>query len=45
MNIIKDKNFDHKKVVIGGYNKCSNDYAKARNVQSEPSLKFYIQVY
>lgn len=39
MNIISDKNFDHKKVVIEGYNKCSNDYAEARYVQTEPSLK------
>lgn len=42
MKPIKDKNFDHKRVVIEGYNKCSEDYSKARNVESEPSLELLI---
>ncbi|MBB6460983.1 class I SAM-dependent methyltransferase [Flammeovirga kamogawensis] len=39
MKNIKDKNFDHKKVVKDGYNKCSSDYSKVRNKKTEPSLK------
>ncbi len=39
MEIIQDENFDHKKVVIDGYNGCSTDYSKVRNKENEPSLK------
>ena len=38
MKIIQHKNFDHKKVVIDGYNRCSTAYAKVRNQEIEPSL-------
>ncbi len=39
MEIIEDENFDHKKVVIDGYDRCSTDYSKVRNKENEPSLK------
>lgn len=39
MNIIDDKNFNHKKLITEGYNKCSEDYTRARNIETEPSLK------
>lgn len=39
MKIVDEKDFNHKKIVIDGYNNCSEDYSKARAVQTEPSLK------
>jgi len=39
MKIIQNENFDHKKMVIDGYNKCSTNYAKVRNNENESSLK------
>lgn len=39
MKIIQNENFDHKKVVIDGYDRCSMNYAKVRNKENEPSLK------
>lgn len=35
----KDNSFHHKKIVIEGYNKCSEEYSKARYGKEEPSLK------